>query len=42
MGISDSSKPNVIKLYEKKDVKALIKLLKHNDNSIRWQSAEAL
>jgi len=41
MGISDLQKL-VMELYEKKDVEALIKLLKHKDSSIRWESVEAL
>ncbi len=41
IGIFDR-KPNIGKMKAKKDVQGLIKALKHKDNNIRWEAAEAL
>jgi len=43
MGIFDGLfKPNVERLQEKKNVKGLIKALRHKDSDVRWRAAKAL
>ena len=42
MGIFDLFKPNVGKIVKKKNIKGLIKTLRHKDRDIREEAAKAL